>query len=313
MRARVSEVHPPAEDSSTKIQKKHRGWFESAFFFDLCVQGTEAGRCYSAWSRRGTSWATTPCGTPPPGGCRFPSSGARSQKVSRLASPWTCMIHPDHVFAHSVLIPPPLPSPLLPSVEAILGEAYSQAERPKRRCGQATTNSPCLDQICPCIHPFTLPPLYQPVYWLLRRWFRPGHGWFTPSMLALVEAMGLTLALGNVFPHDPWVRHGGSGTYPSRSRLSSTSLPSSLPLSFFLPFSSCHSHASLLRTDQELAAQLVDGHATGQAGCSDHSSRRQALARPDAARDPAAAESAGLQSRDARRARGVIGDRFLRG
>lgn len=37
------------------------------------------------------------------------------------------------------------------------------------------------------------------------RWFRPGHGWFTSSMLALVEAMGLRMALGNVFPHDPWV------------------------------------------------------------------------------------------------------------
>lgn len=38
------------------------------------------------------------------------------------------------------------------------------------------------------------------------RWFRPGHGWFTPAMLDLCRAKGLNLALGSVFGNDPWVR-----------------------------------------------------------------------------------------------------------
>jgi peptidoglycan/xylan/chitin deacetylase (PgdA/CDA1 family) len=38
------------------------------------------------------------------------------------------------------------------------------------------------------------------------KWFRPGHGWLTPAMLALCRSKGYKLALGSVFGNDPWVR-----------------------------------------------------------------------------------------------------------
>uniref|UniRef100_A0A061R250 Polysaccharide deacetylase n=2 Tax=Tetraselmis sp. GSL018 TaxID=582737 RepID=A0A061R250_9CHLO len=38
------------------------------------------------------------------------------------------------------------------------------------------------------------------------KWFRPGHGWFTPGMLRLCQLKGYRVALGSVFGNDPWVK-----------------------------------------------------------------------------------------------------------
>ncbi|KAG1675442.1 hypothetical protein FOA52_001741 [Chlamydomonas sp. UWO 241] len=38
-----------------------------------------------------------------------------------------------------------------------------------------------------------------------KRWFRPGCGWFSSGMVQAARAMGMRTALGDVFPHDPWV------------------------------------------------------------------------------------------------------------
>lgn len=37
------------------------------------------------------------------------------------------------------------------------------------------------------------------------RWFRPGSGFFSERMRRLVGGMGLRIALGSVYPHDPQV------------------------------------------------------------------------------------------------------------
>lgn len=38
------------------------------------------------------------------------------------------------------------------------------------------------------------------------KYFRPGHGWVTPSMLQLCKHKGYRLTLGSVFGNDPWVK-----------------------------------------------------------------------------------------------------------
>jgi peptidoglycan/xylan/chitin deacetylase (PgdA/CDA1 family) len=35
------------------------------------------------------------------------------------------------------------------------------------------------------------------------KWFRPGSGWFTPSVLRTANELGYSVALGNIYPHDP--------------------------------------------------------------------------------------------------------------
>ncbi len=37
------------------------------------------------------------------------------------------------------------------------------------------------------------------------RWFRPGSGWYTPAMLAILDDYGYRCALGSVYPYDAWV------------------------------------------------------------------------------------------------------------
>ncbi|KAF7116864.1 hypothetical protein CNMCM5793_005445 [Aspergillus hiratsukae] len=37
------------------------------------------------------------------------------------------------------------------------------------------------------------------------RWFRPGSGFFSERMRRLVKALGLRIALGSVYPHDPQI------------------------------------------------------------------------------------------------------------
>ncbi|GAQ86599.1 polysaccharide deacetylase [Klebsormidium nitens] len=36
------------------------------------------------------------------------------------------------------------------------------------------------------------------------KWFRPGHGWFTQSMMTTLRKHGYRVALGSLFPHDPF-------------------------------------------------------------------------------------------------------------
>lgn len=37
------------------------------------------------------------------------------------------------------------------------------------------------------------------------RWFRPGSGWYTRAMLAILNDYGYRCALGSVYPYDAWV------------------------------------------------------------------------------------------------------------
>ena len=39
------------------------------------------------------------------------------------------------------------------------------------------------------------------------KWFRPGSGFFTQRMIEVVEMMGLHIALGDIYPHDPQVSY----------------------------------------------------------------------------------------------------------
>ena len=41
----------------------------------------------------------------------------------------------------------------------------------------------------------------------LPRYFRPGSGFFTRSMVGMLEGAGYKLALGNIYPHDPQVKY----------------------------------------------------------------------------------------------------------
>ena len=38
------------------------------------------------------------------------------------------------------------------------------------------------------------------------RWFRPGSGWYSGTMLDIVDEFGLTVALGSVYPFDTYLR-----------------------------------------------------------------------------------------------------------
>ncbi|KAL9060184.1 MAG: hypothetical protein Q9162_000798 [Coniocarpon cinnabarinum] len=37
------------------------------------------------------------------------------------------------------------------------------------------------------------------------KWFRPGSGFFSARMINVAESLGLRIALGNVYPHDPQI------------------------------------------------------------------------------------------------------------
>ncbi|KAI6250833.1 Peptidoglycan-N-acetylmuramic acid deacetylase PdaC [Erysiphe necator] len=39
------------------------------------------------------------------------------------------------------------------------------------------------------------------------KWFRPGSGWFTKSMIEMLKTIEYKLALGSVYPHDPQIKN----------------------------------------------------------------------------------------------------------
>jgi len=46
-----------------------------------------------------------------------------------------------------------------------------------------------------------------------RKWFRPGHGFFTRKMIDEVQKYGYTTALGDVYPHDPAISISSVNSY----------------------------------------------------------------------------------------------------
>ena len=56
--------------------------------------------------------------------------------------------------------------------------------------------------------------VYQPVM----KWFRPGSGFFSGRMLKTVHEAGYTLALGNIFPHDPQIKSPSLNSWFLRTR-----------------------------------------------------------------------------------------------
>ncbi|POS85016.1 hypothetical protein EPUL_004191 [Erysiphe pulchra] len=39
------------------------------------------------------------------------------------------------------------------------------------------------------------------------KWFRPGSGWFTRSMIEMLRSINYKVALGSVYPHDPQIKN----------------------------------------------------------------------------------------------------------
>lgn len=50
------------------------------------------------------------------------------------------------------------------------------------------------------------------------KWFRPGHGFFTQKMINEVAKYGYTMALGDVYPHDPMITLPSVNSYCIQNR-----------------------------------------------------------------------------------------------